>query len=171
MLQQTGLLSPWWRFCIQTAIQGRPWRHCGDRRRWRRFEGCPIVLSPALASSHTDGQSTSPPALGSSCLMLLFCCPSPSLGMAGKNLVERCHFCHGLLGFLSWKEMLWDYGSGFNKLIFGSGTRLSIQPSECAAFLCPLSKVLECPQECLVDVPVLSRSLFIGEREHRHYFI
>uniref|UniRef100_A0A8C3GKW6 T-cell receptor alpha chain constant domain-containing protein n=1 Tax=Cairina moschata TaxID=8855 RepID=A0A8C3GKW6_CAIMO len=32
------------------------------------------------------------------------------------------------LGFLLWEEMLCGYGSGYGKLTFGSGTRLSIQP-------------------------------------------
>ena len=54
------------------------------------------------------------------------------LGMAGQRLGERCCFQSGLLGFLSWKEMLCDIGSGYDKVTFGSGTRLSIQPSECA---------------------------------------
>ncbi|XP_038024844.2 M1-specific T cell receptor alpha chain isoform X3 [Anas platyrhynchos] len=32
------------------------------------------------------------------------------------------------LGFLLWEEMLCGYGSGYGKLTFGSGTRLSVQP-------------------------------------------
>lgn len=63
----------------------------------------------------------------------------PSSGMAGQRLGEICCSAEAL-GFLLGEEMLCD---NYNKVTFGSGTRLSILPSESAACLSS-SKFLSC---------------------------
>ncbi|XP_030364375.1 M1-specific T cell receptor alpha chain-like isoform X1 [Strigops habroptila] len=126
MDHETGFCCPWCRFPTLTTIQGRTWRNCGHRQ--RGFEGYLLVLSPALALCHMVRLSTSAPALGSFGLFSPFCCPSYKAWL-GRGLGTDATSSSGLLGFLLWKEMLCDYGYGYNQQTFGSGTRLSVQPN------------------------------------------
>lgn len=60
------------------------------------------------------------------------------------------------------------YSSAYGTVTFGSGTRLSIQPSECSVFLCLLCHIA---YVSTVDISVASISPYRGRGKNRCYFI